>query len=381
MTYEIPQQLAYKEKIIFGLTFPQLAYAFIFLPLSLIVFFRTSLPLAVKIILVTNFVSLAVGFMFLNLGYHLKGWIAWYRQRKIVREDKLKAFVGIKEVKDNIIYTLDNRKIAILKIEPVNFSIKPQGTQEAIIGSFQKFLNSLDFPIQIIMNTESLNLSDYFKEIEGKAEKQFTDLFPKYKEHLEKIISQKNILNRSFYLIIPEKHDLEIQLSLCQKKLETIGLKSSRVENNNLKAIIEKFFNYHNKFSSIENEPSFIKVGNTYNKVLFAHGYPRNVEMGFLDKIVSLLGDFDLSLHIEPYDIETMMVNLNRELQKQRADLYAANLKGILNPSLEIKYADTKAILENLQKGKEKLFNVSLYINCRAPTKEALALLARKVES
>ena len=382
MSYEIPQQLEYKEKIIFGLTFKQLAYALVFTPLLIIIFFKTGWNLYVRAFITALLACLACGFIFLDLGFHLRTWIGWFKLRKIDDKEKLKAFIGIKEIKDNSIYTLDNRKVAILKIEPVNFSIKPQGTQEVIIGSFQKFLNSLDFPVQILMNTESLNLSDYFKEISAKSEKQFADLFPKYKEHLEKIISQKNILNRSFYLIVPEKHDLEIQLSLCQKKLDTIGLKSSRIEDDKLRLIIEKFFNYQNgKPSVIENEPSFIKVGNTFNKILFAHGYPRNVESGFLDKIVSLLGDFDLSLHIEPYDIETMMINLNRELQKQRADLYAANLKGILNPSLEIKYADTKAILENLQKGKEKLFNVSLYINCRASTKEALALLARKVES
>src|SRR3989344_3249999 len=217
-----------------------------FLVASLIIFLRTSLPIAVKVIFVTILGCLAAGFMFLNLGYHLKGWIVWFRSRKITEKDKLAAFIGVKEIKDNIIYTSDNRKLAILKIEPVNFSIKPQGTQEAIISSFQKFLNSLDFPVQIIMNTESLNLSDYFREIENNAEKSFSGLFPKYKEHLEKIISQKNILNRNFYLIVPEKHDLEIQLSLCQKKLDTIGLKSSRIEDDKLRLIIEKFFNYQN---------------------------------------------------------------------------------------------------------------------------------------
>ena len=121
-----------------------------------------------------------------------------------------------------------------------------------------------------------------------------------------------------------------------------------------------------------------MKFGSTYTKILYAHGYPRNVEMGFLDKVVSLQGDFDLSLYIEPYDLELTMIMLNKELQKQRADLYSAQTKGILNPSLEIKYADTKAILENLQKGKEKLFNVSLYINCRASTKKYKVYHAQK---
>ena len=122
-----------------------------------------------------------------------------------------------------------------------------------------------------------------------------------------------------------------------------------------------------------------IEEDSTLTRTIYAHGYPRNVETGFLDKIVSALGNFDLSMHIDPYDIETMMVFLNKELQKQRSDLYAAKLKNIINPSLEIKYKDTKGVLTNLQKGKDKLFNVSMYINCRAKTKEELDLLTKRI--
>lgn len=127
------------------------------------------------------------------------------------------------------------------------------------------------------------------------------------------------------------------------------------------------------------NKDKEIKQDAMFSRTIYAHGYPRSVETGFLDKIVSTFGNFDLSLHIDPYDIETMMIFLNKELQKQRSDLYAAKLKNIMNPSLEIKYKDTKAVLESLQKGKDKLFNVSLYINCRAKTKEELDLLTRRI--
>jgi type IV secretory pathway VirB4 component len=100
-----------------------------------------------------------------------------------------------------------------------------------------------------------------------------------------------------------------------------------------------------------------------------------------LDKIISSNDDFDISIHIEPFSIETMMILLNKELQKQRADLYAEEIKKSINPSLEIKYKDTRKVLEELQKGTEKLFNVSLYINCKGKTKEDLNLLTKKVES
>ncbi|MBU1623156.1 MAG: ATP-binding protein, partial [Nanoarchaeota archaeon] len=98
-------------------------------------------------------------------------------------------------------------------------------------------------------------------------------------------------------------------------------------------------------------------------------------------KIITINGNFDISIHIEPYDLEFMMVMLNKELQKQRGDLWSMNNKGIINPILEIKYQDTRKVLDNLQKGNEKLFNVSLYITCKAPTIEELNLLSKKMEA
>ncbi len=380
MSYEIPQQLEYKEKIIFGLTFKQLAYLFLFAPLILIIFFRTNLHIVIKIFLSINLLGLAAGFIFLNLDQHLKVWYAWFKLRNLDTQKKKDNFLLVKEIKNDLIYTKD-KKLAILKIEPINFSIKPNNSKEAITLIFQKFLNSLDFPIQILMNTETLNLEDYFKEMDKKISqnKEFSTLFKKYKEHLQSISSQNNVLNRNFYLIIPEKNDIGIQTKICQNKLDALGLKSSQVKTQELKKLISQFF--EGKIENYNNNSKFLQINNTLNRIIYAHGYPRSVESGFLDRIVSSLGDFDLSLHIEPFDIETIMLILNKELQKQRADLYSAKIKGILNPSLEIKYEDTESVLKNLQKGKEKLFNVGLYINCRAKTKEELDLLTKRIEA
>lgn len=385
MSYEIPQQLEYKEKIIFGLTFKQLAYALIFAPLLVSVFFKSSMVTWLKVFLSINLGGLAVGFMFLDLDNHLKSWTKWFSHRKIENPEKMKKFSLVESIKDDLIITSDKRKIAVIKIEPINFSIKQETAKETITGTFQKLLNSLDFPVQILMNTESLDLEDYFREIASKVpNEKFNNLFEKYKEHLRSITKQSNVLNRSFYLIIPERTDIQIQIQICLKRIEGIGLKSSRVRTEDLRKLIAKCLESEKVGllpEKIENNPSYIKIGQTYSRVIYAHGYPRSVEAGFLDKIVSSLGNFDLSLHIEPYDIEMTMILLNKELQKQRADLYASKIKGILNPSLEIKYEDTESILRNLQKGKEKLFQISLYINCRADSKEELDKITRRISA
>jgi len=402
MGYEIPQKLEYKEKIIFGLTFKQLAYLLLFAPLIFAVSIGSNMHILFKVFFSMNLSAMAVGFIFLDLDKHLRIWIAWFKTRVIETPKQLLKFIPIKEIRDELLVTNDGRKIAVLKITPVNFSIKPQTAKESIIIAFQKFLNSLDFPIQIIMNTEKLDLQEYLNEVDKKIEDsgQFRELFEEYKAHLISLSSQNDVMNRNFYLMIPEKSDIEIQVKICQDKLANLGLKNTRVNDKGLRELLEKFFetegeNPFSKFfermadssvrsvfpTRIENYPSHIKIGDTFSRTIYASGYPRNVEAGFLDKIVSSQGDFDLSLYVEPYNIETTMVMLNRELMKQRADLYSAKLKGSLNPSLEIKYEDTKAVLRNLQKGEEKLFNISLYINCRAKTKEKLDLLTKKIEA
>ncbi len=158
-------------------------------------------------------------------------------------------------------------------------------------------------------------------------------------------------------------------------------------EDNNKRELIkeeikkEDQLHYQVAPNSITNYPLEIQAGDKLNRTISVQGYPRMVEEGFLDKLVSLNGDFDISLHIEPYPIETMMIMLNKELQKQRSDLYTMKSKGIINPALEIKCQDTKLVLKNLQKGNEKLFNFSLYITCKGKTKEELNLITKKVES
>ena len=85
--YEIPQQLEYKEKIVFGLTFSQLMYAMIFLPFA-VIFFRLNIPMPIKVFLVFIPVTLAGGFMFFDLQSKIKDWYWWYKFREIKEEKK-----------------------------------------------------------------------------------------------------------------------------------------------------------------------------------------------------------------------------------------------------------------------------------------------------
>ncbi len=404
MVYEIPQELEYKEKIIFGLTFEQLSYAIVFIPISALIFVKTGISFVPRTLISMFLLGLGFSFMFLNFSQTIKNYYNFLRFRQATTmSSKMVKFLGIKEIKDNKIILNNKDELAILKVEPINFTIRNEREKEAVIQQFQKFLNSIDFNVQVVMNTVEIKLDDYLKNIKLNN-KKFESQFENYKKHLNSILSQNMVRNRNFYLVIKKdiQTDLSIQVNICIEKLNNIGLRVKELEDKELEQLLISFFSNNikdkeigenievnkNNFlhyiiapNSIKNNVDYLIINGKYNRIITAYGYPRSVELGFLDKIITTSGDFDLSLHIEPFPIETMMVNLNKELQKQRADLYSASLKSSINPSLEIKYEDTKRILEELQKGKEKLFNISLYINCKADSIEELNLLTRRVEA
>jgi hypothetical protein len=275
------------------------------------------------------------------------------------------------------------KKIAVLRVESINYSIKPEEEKKAIIYAFQKFLNSLDFPIQIIMHTGVLDLNAYLeaseqKEIKGEI---FKEIYAEYVNFLKTTVWDNSILNKSFYLVIPETTNIEIQIKICRERLSSLNLKSFELSGAELTSLLCKFFSDKLLPEKVVNSTDYAEIDGVFHRIVYAYGYPRMVESGFLDKLVSCSGNFDLSLHIEPCSVENTLIMLNKELQKQRSDLYAAQIKHQLNPSLEIKYADTHRILEELQKGTERLFNISLYIDCKANSLGSLNLLTRKIES
>ena len=347
-------------------------------------------------------VFIAAFFMFFDGQGKIKNWFNHLRNPEIeVLSKELKQIVDIKSVKDEAIEQ-SNGRLAILEVIPMNFMLKTDEEKESIILSFQKFLNSLDFPVQIHITSLPITLTEHLEytkeQVKNTKKKQLQKVVDSYCEFVQSSLDDNNILNRNFYLIIKEKDDLAMQITVCSEKLRSSGLKVRQL---NKDQITNHFYSYmaHNKEKEAKEEEikdvahhlfapekvkfysDHYKIDKIFHKVVAVTGYPHSVEMNFLDNIISSSTNYDISIHIEPFPIETTMVHLNRQLQKQQSDIYVDSKKGIINPSLDIKFKSTRKVLEDLQKGKQKLFNVSLLIVCKCSTVEEANLLAKKVKA
>ncbi|HLC86406.1 MAG TPA: DUF87 domain-containing protein [Candidatus Nanoarchaeia archaeon] len=401
MSYEIPPPLQHKEKIIFSLTFEQLIYSGVSLGFSTIIFKLISNN-NLKFTLIIFITIIAILFMFFSAKVWIKNFIHFFKFRRTDDfSSSMKSFIGINEVTDSYIINNKNQRIVLLEVQPINFNIKSDEEKEVIIQSFQKFLNSIDFPVQILIASENISLEDHFNVLKNKLRNDFNKLFNDYKNFINNSISVNEIKNRKFYIVVKEKNSLDIEVNIVESKLRSIGLKVSKVESTEKnKVLLNKLYNYFNQYKDFKplnnkegeikngcivspkliiNNKNHLEVNNCLNRVVAAVGYPNSVEKGFLDKIISSNDNFDISIHLEPFPIEFMLIQLNNELKKQRADMFSESLKGIINPSLEIKYSGTRKVLEELQKGKQKLFNVSLYINCKTKKTENYKLTQQDI--
>jgi len=116
-------------------------------------------------------------------------------------------YVDVEEIKDGIIILKNGALRAILAVSSINFDLKATEEQDAIIGQYQNFLNSLDFPIQIIINSRKLNINpylDFLKIKESQIDNELLRLqIAEYMNFIKNLTEVSNIMSKNFYIVVP----------------------------------------------------------------------------------------------------------------------------------------------------------------------------------
>lgn len=116
-------------------------------------------------------------------------------------------FVPIKEVRDGVAILKDGSLRSIVLASSLNFSLKSEEERQAILFQFQDFLNSLDFSVQICIQSRKLDIRPYIALLEQQEKKQVNDLMKiqvqEYIEFIKKFTEDTNIMTKQFFVIIP----------------------------------------------------------------------------------------------------------------------------------------------------------------------------------
>ncbi|KKU55536.1 MAG: hypothetical protein UX77_C0010G0027 [Parcubacteria group bacterium GW2011_GWA1_47_11] len=118
-----------------------------------------------------------------------------------------KDLVVIADIKDNIVLLKNGSLRAVVEVSAVNFELRSEEEQIAILQNFQSFLNSIDFPLQMIVSSRQLNMDEYLRMVEGVAETSTSELLKiqaaEYGKFVKELLELSNIMTKHFYVVLP----------------------------------------------------------------------------------------------------------------------------------------------------------------------------------
>jgi KaiC/GvpD/RAD55 family RecA-like ATPase len=122
-------------------------------------------------------------------------------------ESSTQDFLEFDQIRDGVIILKNKGLRMVLMVSSLNFALKSDEEQNAIIYQFQNFLNSLDFSTQILVQSRRLNITGYLNKLKKIEDKETNELLQiqikEYRKFINQIISGGAIMQKTFYVIIP----------------------------------------------------------------------------------------------------------------------------------------------------------------------------------
>lgn len=153
------------------------------------------------------------------------------KQKKGSPAASTQLYLNIAEIKDNIIVLKNGGLRAILQTSSVNFNLKSEEEQNSIIYSYQSFLNSMDFPIQISIQSRKLDIDKYIENVKEKAMEHESQLLKQqtleYADYIRKLIEYADIMETNFYVTVPYDPYRSTKLNIFAKFMQSISAQDS----------------------------------------------------------------------------------------------------------------------------------------------------------
>ncbi len=126
---------------------------------------------------------------------------------KIAIKGTTQKHLPVEDIKNNLVILKNGNVVMILKTSSVNFDLLSEKEQDAMIYAYASLLNSLTFPIQILIRSSLKDVSNYVKRLEEQRVKITDPLLKKqvssYLEFVQDVVERNNVLAKSFYIILP----------------------------------------------------------------------------------------------------------------------------------------------------------------------------------
>lgn len=159
-------------------------------------------------------------------------------KNKTAAASSTQKYVDVDEIRDGVIVLKSGALRSVLLVSSLNFDLKSTEEQDAIIGQYQGFLNSLDFPVQIVISSRRFNIEPYLELLKSQESQQENELLrfqiAEYKSFIKNLTEVSNIMSKYFYVVVPFSPVEDQQSGLLNKLLGIFRTKKAVSAHGNL---------------------------------------------------------------------------------------------------------------------------------------------------
>lgn len=198
-------------------------------------------------------------------------------------------YLDVASIRDGVVIMKDGTLRAILMVSSVNFALKSEDEQSALVNGYVSFLNTMEYPIQVVIQSRKMNIDVYLNQLKEQEQKQTNELLraqiQDYRQFVVDLIELGEIMQKRFYVVVPydpvankkkgfftrlkeamaparviklkekqfneRKQDLDMRISGITSALQGMSLKVVRLDTQGL---IELFYNTYNPITSQQQE-------------------------------------------------------------------------------------------------------------------------------
>ena len=290
---------------------------------------------------------------------------------------------------------------AVVECQTVAFGIKDEAEQTAVLAGWSSMLNSLDYPIQIVIRTRRLDPSllatpDGMQPISSK-------LHDSYRRFIEQIAGERRVLDRRLYVIVPsstDAHVLDQRVTWICECLRRIDLAPARLRAPEVVDLLRHPLDPVAAIqpvapdddltslssllapAAVDEQPSTMTVSGRHARTIAISRYPSRLQPGWLGDLQRFDSDLDLALHVAPSEGRSVMSFLDRRIGELSSTIRIAEDRGDrVDPYRRAALRDAVDLQGRIADGSERLFDVSLYLTLWADRPDDLDAATRRLEA
>ena len=289
------------------------------------------------------------------------------------------ALARVRRVLDDEIEDFDGTRYAVWQVAGCDI-MDPQA-----VSGWMLVLNTLEFPIQVLIRQHGPDYSDIRRVMlesrpEHMREGFINDVGNSLLQFLHEQEEGQHIVTRSWYMIAKAEKVLEVSSALGQGNFN-----ATRLLNDDLDLLLQGCYSgmragHTQDVYQVKVSPTDLQLNYRYMSVYEVNRWPRRISFLFLEQLLRMGEEMDLSMWIWPVSARESRSRLLMQRSRFEGAKLSAEQKGrLVPPEVELAISDIVRISDGVESGVNRLFRRNLTIAVYAPDKESLKAVQQKL--